>query len=52
MSSDDIPIDAVACESHQWEETYYGWKCACGDFVAFGCEPWMIEIDTVHERKP
>lgn len=32
--------------SHQWEETYYGWKCLkCGDFVPFGCEPWSVDDD-------
>lgn len=31
------------CE-HDWEEEYYGTRCAkCGTFYAFGCEPWVAD---------
>ena len=31
---------------HDWEETYYGYKCKkCDLFIAFGCEPWIDPED-------
>lgn len=28
--------------AHQWSKEYYGYKCKlCGQFIAYGCEPWM-----------
>lgn len=32
------------CEAthHEWKEEYYGYKCeTCGEFIPYGCEPWM-----------
>ena len=32
------------CKSTDWKEEYYGYRCkVCGNFVPFGCEPWMPE---------
>lgn len=32
---------------HEWREVYYGYECTkCGQFVAFGCEPWAPEEDS------
>lgn len=38
-----------SAEKHQWQETYYGYKCTeCGTFVPFGSEPWVnIEDDAI-----
>jgi len=34
---------------HNWQDDYYGVKCAdCGDFYAYGCEPWAPEPDEEH----
>jgi hypothetical protein len=36
------------CEmtSHAWKEEYYGYKCeTCGEFIPYGCEPWMPDDD-------
>jgi hypothetical protein len=31
---------------HEWKEEYYGYKCeTCGEFIAYGCEPWIDEPD-------
>lgn len=31
---------------HQWKEEYYGYRCGeCGQFIPFGCEPWLNEPD-------
>lgn len=32
------------CEmsSHHWRDEYYGYQCeTCGEFILYGCEPWM-----------
>jgi hypothetical protein len=27
---------------HEWKEEYYGYRCeTCGEFILYGCEPWM-----------
>lgn len=32
---------------HEWEKTYYGYKCLnCGEFIPYGCEPWIPFNDT------
>lgn len=29
---------------HNWQDDYYGVQCAdCGQFYAYGCEPWAPE---------
>lgn len=37
------------CETthHKWRGEYYGYKCEiCGDFIPYGCEPWLpVEDD-------
>lgn len=43
------------CEatSHVWREEYYGYHCEnCGEFVPFGCEPWIpADIDDESEAE-
>ena len=42
-------------EKHDWREVYYGWQCRrCGQFVAFGCEPWALpdEDEPEHGEEP
>lgn len=35
---------------HDWVEEYYGYRCTqCGEFIPYGCEPWMPDED---ERYP
>lgn len=34
---------------HDWREGYYGWECDCGEFIPFGCEPWVPTDDEIHE---
>ena len=29
----------------EWQEGYSGWECACGNFIPYGCEPWMPTED-------
>ncbi len=32
------------CEltSHDWTEEYNGYRCKnCGEFIPYGCEPWL-----------
>lgn len=44
MIQSDRERAAEACllTSHQWEEAYYGWRCAnCGTFSPYGSEPWL-----------
>ena len=44
MTEPDVPqpCQEFTENSHDWQEEYYGWKCSkCGDFIPFGCEPWM-----------
>lgn len=43
MNTDSAP-QAQTCDmfAHEWKEVYYGYECIkCGQFVAYGCEPWM-----------
>lgn len=40
------------CErtGHRWQEEYYGYKCEnCGDFIPYGCEPWM-PLDDLYDE--
>jgi hypothetical protein len=44
---------------HRWEDDYYGVKCAdCGQFYAYGCEPWApdsddrCELDDDYDEEP
>ena len=43
MKSDrERAMELCEATSHQWREEYYGWQCEnCGEFVPFGCEPWI-----------
>lgn len=35
---------------HRWVDDYYGVKCAdCGEFYAYGCEPWAPEADEAED---
>jgi len=28
--------------THRWKDEYYGYRCEnCGDFIPYGCDPWM-----------
>ena len=32
---------------HEWKEEYYGYKCeTCGEFIPYGCEPWIDDNST------
>lgn len=31
---------------HHWREVYYGYECEiCGEFIPYGCEPWLDDED-------
>lgn len=34
---------------HKWVEEYYGYKCECGAFIPYGCEPWIPTDEELHE---
>lgn len=45
----------MAEHKHEWIEQYYGYRCQCGEFIPYGCEPWLPEEDieddpTVYRR--
>lgn len=34
----------------EWEEEYYGYRCKiCGEFIPYGCEPWMPTDEEIHD---
>lgn len=40
------------CEAthHEWKEEYYGLKCeTCGEFIPYGCEPWVSDEEEPEE---
>ena len=48
----DRPEDALALQTttrddHEclWTEAHEGYRCACGEFVPFGSEPWAEQDD-------
>lgn len=38
---------------HEWADEYYGLKCEnCGEFIPYGCEPWIpFEDDDEPEER-
>ena len=37
---------------HRYTEEYYGYRCVhCGEFIPFGCEPWIDDDDTGPEDR-
>lgn len=52
MSSDREKIQ-LFCEAtyHKWVEGYYGYTCEnCGDFIPYGCEPWIDDDGSLTPR--
>lgn len=42
MSDREQAHELCNLTQHDWQEEYYGLKCSlCGEFVPYGCEPWM-----------
>ncbi len=42
MSDREAAQEICNLTHHDWQEGYYGWRCeTCGEFIPYGCEPWL-----------
>jgi hypothetical protein len=52
MSHREKAREICAMMDHDWVQEYYGYRCAvCGDFIPYGCEPWIdVDLDDLLEE--